>query len=114
MTKRARTLGESLQARRSELGLSQRDLAQSASTTAAAISHIERGVRKPSAGLLARIAGALQCSTDALLAGSVQATGPTTYVDRVNATMKGFSPKLQRQVADFCDYLRHRDRREPR
>ena len=108
MSKHAVSIGEGIRARRSQLGLSQRDLARAAGTTAAAVSHIERGARNLSASLLVRIAGALQCSPGDLLAGAAATTEPAPYLGQVTAAMMGFTPVLQKEVADFCEYLRHR------
>ena len=108
MSKHGVLIGEGIRARRSKLGLSQRDLARAAGTTAAAVSHIERGTRNLSASLLVRIAGALQCSPGDLLAGAVAATEPGPYLGQVTAAMMGFTPALQKEVVDFCEYLRHR------
>ena len=63
-------IGEAVKQRRDALGLTQRALAMEANTTAAAVSHIERGQRQPSADLLARLASALDCRMDDLLTGS--------------------------------------------
>lgn len=108
MSKQAASIGETILKRRRDLHLSQRDLACAAGTTAAAVSHIERGARKLSADLLARIADALQCSTDALLKGADEAPQGSPHLRRVVAAMKGFSPPLQKEVAVFCEYLKHR------
>ena len=102
------SIGEAIRTRRVALRLSQRDLARAAGTTPAAISHIERGIRQPSAGLLARIAGDLQCPADALLNGVRGPTEDSSHLRRVIAAMKGFSAPLQKEVADFCEYLKHR------
>ena len=111
MTKQAHLIGESLRSRRAALRLSQRDLARAAGTTAAAVSHIERGIRKPSAGLLARLAGALQCSADDLLSGAVAAADGDPLIQQVMAAMKSFPPAMQKEVVAFCEYLKHRNRR---
>ena len=110
MTKQAPSIGESVRARRVTLELSQRGLAHAADTTAAAISHIERGARKPSADLLARIASALGCSTDDLLRGVVAGVEEHPCIRQVVAAMKSFPPPLQKEVLDFCGYLKHRNR----
>ena len=114
MTKQAHPIGGAIRTKRAALLLSQRDLARAAGTTAAAVSHIERGIRKPSAGLLARLAGALQCPSDDLLSGSVTAAEGNTYVRQVVAAMKSFPPAAQSEVVDFCEYLKHRNRKRER
>jgi len=110
MSIQAVSIGESIRTRRLYLRLSQRDLACAAGTTAAAVSHIERGARKLSASLLARIADALQCSADALLEGATKPPQRSSYLLQVLVAMKGFSPPLQKEVAEFCKYLKHRRR----
>ena len=108
------SIGAAIRTRRAALRLSQRDLARAAGTTAAAISHIERGARNLSAGLLVRIADALQCSANDLLIGTSAATVASTHIGRVAAAMKGFPPPLQQEVVDFCEYLKHRSRKGER
>ena len=111
MTKQAPSMGESVRARRSALRLSQRDVACAAGTTAAAVSHIERGIRKPSAGLLARLAAALQCSADDLLRGVVRTEDESPCIRQVVAAMRSFPPSVQKGVVEFCEYLKHRDKK---
>ena len=103
-------IGKAIKAQRTSLGLSQKDLAAQAGTTESAVSHIERGIRKPSAEMLARLAGALGCSVDHLLAGVVPASKQTLYMQRVLHAMESMPPRLQEQVADFCDFLRQKKR----
>ena len=110
MTKQAPSIGESVHARRVALDLSQRGLARAAGTTAAAVSHIERGIRNPSTGLLARIASALGCSVDDLLSGVVASVDEAPCIQQVVAAMRSFPPPLQKEVVEFCGYLKHRDR----
>ncbi len=108
------SIGEAIRTRRGALRLSQRDLAYAAGTTAAAVSHIERGARNLSAGLLVRIADALQCSADDLLNGVAAATEASPHLRQVAAAMKGFPAPFQKEVADFCEYLKHRSRKGKR
>ena len=98
MSKQAVSIGESIRARRVALRLSQRDLACAAGTTAAAICHVERGIRKLSASLLVRLAGALQCSTDDLLGQAVPALEDEPCLQQVIAAMKSFPPAVQAEV----------------
>ena len=111
MTEKAHSIGDAVRVRRAELRLSQRDLAGAAGTTAAAVSHIERGLRNPSAGLLARLAAALQCSADSLISGSVADAEGSPLIWQVAAAMKSFPPAVQSEVVAFCEYLMHRRRR---
>jgi len=111
--KEAVAIGQSMRVRRIALHLSQRDLAHAAGTTAAAVSHIERGARNLSVGLLVRIADALQCPPNDLLTGT-DAETPSSHMHQVVIAMKGFPLPLQKEVADFCAYLKHRERRSGR
>lgn len=105
------SIGKAILLRRTALRLSQRDLARAAGTTAAAISHIERGARNLSAALLARIADALQCPADSLLRGAAGVpTEGSPYLRQVIAAMNGFPSPLQKEVAAYCEYLKHRRR----
>ena len=107
-------LGSAIRARRKRLGLTQREIALRARTTEAAISHIERGIRRPSAPLLARLAAALGCSADDLLAGVAGTAQESVYILRTVSCMKTLPPAVQEQVADYCDFLRRRAKRRPR
>jgi len=109
--KSTKKIGENEQRRRSALGLSQRALAEKANTTAAAVSHIERGQRQPSAGLLSRLASALECSTDHLISAKDAPPPESIYLARVNSAMKSMPMKVQEQVADYCDFLKQRKKR---
>lgn len=89
--------------------MSQRDLARLAKSTPAAVCHIERGIRNPSASLLARLAAALKCSTDWLLTGKERPTSSATPIDRVATAMKTLPPSMQEEVLRFCRRLQRRD-----
>jgi transcriptional regulator with XRE-family HTH domain len=104
-------LGKTIRDRRKALRLSQRELAHAAKTTAGAVCHIERGTRTPSAAMLARIAAALNCSTDGLLAGDKGHMETSGYAREVAAAMKLFPAGVQKEVANFCAYLRHREKK---
>lgn len=103
-------MGSAIRARRNALQLSQRDVAHAAGTTAATISHIERGSRKPSANLLARIAAALDVSMDELLRGEAGAgdNGDQLYIRRVLAAMRALPESAQREIAEFTEYVKYR------
>jgi len=98
------------------LRLSQRALAEKAGTTAAAVSHIERGKRQPSADLLSRLAAALECSTDDLVSMRSTPGSESIYLARVTSAMKSFPGTVQEEVAEYCAYLKHREgkKRSPR
>ena len=111
--KRPKTIGENLRRRRSALGLSQRALAEKAGTTAAAVSHIERSQRQPSADLLGRLASALECTTDDLLSSKAAPSSESIYLARVTSAMRTFPASVQEEVADYCDFLKQRHRKGP-
>ncbi len=100
--------------RRRALRLSQKSVAALAGTTASAVSHIERGLRQPSADLLNRLAGAVECSANDLLAGTVSMPHENLSVTRVLNVMKSLPPAQQEQVADYCDFLLKRASRASR
>jgi transcriptional regulator with XRE-family HTH domain len=107
-------MGTALRKRRKILGLTLQEVAARAGTTQGAVSHIERGIRQPSAEMLARLAKALDCSVDQVLAGVVGEGQQGRYIPRVVNAMKAFSPPMQKQVADYCDFLRQQARRQSR
>ena len=104
-------VGDAVCARRKSLGLSQRELAQSAGTTAGAICHIELGVRQLSAGLLARLASALDCRTDELLEGVVAPERVDRTIRQVVAAMNLLPASARKEVVEFCEFLKHRNRK---
>lgn len=109
MRKRSSAIGKAVRSRRAELHLSQRDVARAAGTTAAAVSHIERGIRQPSADLLARIAAALGCPSDDLLRGVAPRLAGYIHVARAVAAMKELPPASQKEVVEFCGILKRRN-----
>lgn len=104
-------IGTAVKHRRDALGLSQRGLAEKAGTTAAAVSHIERGQRQPSADLLGRLASALECTTDDLVSAGAVPSSESIYLARVTSAMKTFPAAVQEEVADYCDFLKQRCRK---
>lgn len=114
MNEQAVPIGESIRARRVALRLSQRDLACAAGTTAAAICHVERGIRKLSANLLVRVAGALQCSADEILSGTAGALSSQSLLRKITAAASGLPPADQDDLFRYCDYLRYRAQRRSR
>lgn len=100
--------------RRQVLHRSQKAVANLAGTTASAVSHIERGLRQPSADLLTRLAGAVDCSANDLLAGTVPAPRENLHVARVVNAMKTLPPSQQEHLADYCEFLLKKAERQPR
>ncbi len=107
-------IGENVLQRRSALGLSQRELAAKAGTTAAAVSHIERGQRQPSGDMLSRLASALECSIDELVSAKHSSSPESIYLARVTSAMKSMPMKVQEQVADYCDFMKQKHRKGTR
>lgn len=103
--------GCAIRKQRKALRLTLKELAARAGTTEAAISHIERGIRRPSAEMLARLAGALDASTDDLLMGVVVETKKSQHIARVVNAMEAFPSSVQKQVADYCEFLRYQARK---
>ena len=103
--KRSDKIGKAIKARRLVLGRSQKDVANVAETTPAAISHIESGTRQPSADLLTRIAGAMECTANDLVSGAVSLPGENLCVTRVLNAIRSLPPAVQEQVADYCEFL---------
>ena len=103
------TLGSAVRSRRLALRLTQRELADLAQSTTAAISNIEVGIRKPAASLLLRLARALDCTADELLAGDGRSDPPNRHIAEVLAAMKTLPDRAQREVVEFCRYQKHRE-----
>ena len=105
-------MGYAIRRRREALRLTLKEVAARAGTTPAAVSHIERGIRKPSAEMVARLARALDCSVDDLLMGVVVEIKKGQHISRVVNAMKAFPPSIQKQVADYCEFLRYQIRKQ--
>ena len=107
-------MGNAIRSRRKSLGLTLAEVAARAGTTTGAVSRIERGIRKPSATMLARLANALDCSVDELLRGVISRGHEGQYIPRVVSAMNALPLLMQKQVADYCDFLRQQARRRSR
>ena len=105
-----KTVAAAVRARRLAFKFTQKRLALLAGTTTGTICHIERGIRLPSLGVLARIAKALECSTDSLLAGQVKLRQNDQYLRQVAAVMKALPKPAQKEVVAFCEYQLQRQR----
>jgi transcriptional regulator with XRE-family HTH domain len=80
-------LGEYIREQRTAAQISLRSLAARAGVSNPYLSQVERGLRKPSAGVLAQIAQGLQISTESLLikAGILSAADAGAVVDAIRA-----------------------------
>jgi transcriptional regulator with XRE-family HTH domain len=96
--------GERVKKRREELKLSQTELASKVGlTSAAAISLIEKGDRKPSFDLLSKLADALEVTTDFLM-------GRDSTNDKLQIAFRGageLKPEFQDMLKDYVDLLRN-------
>lgn len=63
-------IGKRIKAKREQIGISQKGLAEKVDVSPAAINQFEKGEKKPSSEVLARIASELGISTDYLLGAS--------------------------------------------
>ncbi len=63
-------LGSRIRRARAKKGITQHDLAKAVGITASALSGYERNIRRPNSDVLARIAQALDTTTDFLLLGN--------------------------------------------
>ena len=104
-------IGQGIRKRRRDLGWTLKELASQVQVSEGGLSHIERGFRTPSARMLARLAAAMDCSSDQLLAGEAPVPAKNPYRSRVLSSMQQLPMELQEQVADYCDFLRQRTRR---
>lgn len=105
------SVGQAIRNRRRALKLSQNLLARIAGTTTSAISNIETGIRSPSSGTLARVAKALGCTADDLLAGVAADSRDSAMIQQVVAGMKSLPMPAQKEIVEFCEYLKHRQRK---
>ena len=64
-------MGERMQRRRRELGLTQEQLAEAADITPSFVGHLERAEKKPSVETVARVCDALSITADYLLRGQL-------------------------------------------
>ena len=69
---------------RKELGLNQKELAKKASLTEANLSRYENGIREPKSAVLARLADALEVSTDYLVGLTDEKTYDTYDLSKKN------------------------------
>jgi len=101
-------LGERVRDRRSQLGLSLRDLAEHSGVTASFLSQVERGVTSPSIESLRRIATALDVPVFHFLLESDQDTHVVRSNQRIRLTWPGsqiafqlLTPRLNRKMEAF-------------
>lgn len=99
--------GKRLEAIRADIGLSQTALAERAGTSQSAISQMERGERKPSFGMLRKLAGALRVSPSHLLGGDVD--GLETEDEQAHFRQyRSLPDPAKKELRDFAEYLRQK------
>ena len=74
-------IGRRVRKRREERRLTQEALAEAAGVSVPYVSHIERGIKKPSLGTLLRLSAALDVTVDALLRGNQPAEANAFFSD---------------------------------
>ncbi|MBM3210885.1 helix-turn-helix transcriptional regulator [Candidatus Poribacteria bacterium] len=106
------SVAERIKSRRTELNITQTQLAKSASLTPAAISQFESGLRKPSFGALSKLANALKVTTDYLL-GMKRASYEDILADpKVSVMFRGImnlSEKDKNAMLEFYEFLKSRN-----
>ncbi len=108
----AEIIGQRIKATREKIDMSQKKLAEAVEVSPAAINQFEKGEKKPSSGVLARIAGALGTSADYLLGASEEDEG-LFLNSKVAAAFRNFR-ELEKKDRDIImghiEYLRSRAR----
>lgn len=101
-------LGQRLRARRKELGLSLRDLAERVDLTASFLSQVERGLASPSLESLRKISEALNVTIFYFLADEVPRSPVVRHDQRLKLTLPGshlsyelLTPDTNRQMEVF-------------
>jgi len=98
------TIGKRIAAKRKTKDLTQTALAEAVGVTAAFISQIENGNRKPSYGLILKLANELQTSVDSLLSGEHEETNDP--LDRLFFKLIPFlDSNRKNQVLDFIHLI---------
>ena len=106
------SVADRIRNRRTELGITQTQLAKVARLTPAAISQFEAGSRKPSFGALSKLARALRVTTDYLL-GMKQPSYEDILADpKVSVMFRGImqlSQKDKESMLEFYEFLKSRN-----
>ena len=105
------SVSDRIKSRRTELGVTQTELARVAKLTPAAISQIESGSRKPSFDAISKLATALKVTTDHLL-GRKRPEYENILADpKVSVMFRGImelSEKDKESMLEFYDFLKSR------
>ncbi len=98
--------------RRTELGITQTELARVARLTPAAISQFEAGARKPSFDALSKLATALKVTTDYLLGRKQPGYEDILADPKVSVMFRGImelSEKDKETMLEFYEFLKSRN-----
>ena len=105
------SVSDRIKSRRTELGVTQTELARVAKLTPAAISQFESGARKPSFDAISKLATALKITTDYLL-GRKRPEYENILADpKVSVMFRGImelSEKDKESMLEFYDFLKSR------
>lgn len=105
-------VAERIKNRRTELGITQTQLAKSARLTPAAISQFESGLRKPSFDALSKLAKALKVTTDFLLGMKRPGYEDILADPKVSVMFRGImglSEKDKDAMLEFYEFLKTRN-----
>jgi len=95
-------LGERIQLYRNDKKFSQEQLAEKAGVSTGFISSIERGIKSPSINSFAKIANALEVSSDLLLADTL-INGYKVQAQNLTERIENLSPKERQRVFAILD-----------
>jgi len=99
-------IGKRIKIQREEIGLSQKALAEEVDISPAAINQFEKGEKKPSSEVLARIAGKLGVSTDYLLGASDDKVSLTGNVAAAFRDFKELTTKDRQIILSHIEFLK--------
>ena len=92
-----RLIGKRIRELREKFGMTQENLAEAIEVSVPYVSHIERGMKRPSLQILVRIAVAFEITVDTLLIGS-QPTDKEVVCAEVQKLLDDCSPKERRML----------------
>ena len=99
-------IGKRIKAQREEIGMSQKGLAEKVGISPSAINQFEKGEKKPSSEVLARIARQLGVSTDYLLGASNEKVFLTGNVAAAFRDFKELTTKDREIILSHIEFLK--------
>ena len=96
-----REIGHRVRGIREEHGLTQEALAEATGVSVPYVSHIERGLKKPSLGTLLRLSAALDVTVDTLLRGN-QPAEANAFCSDVQALLNGCTLKERKVLMEIA------------